>query len=197
MSRTAPVSLFLLRHGETEFNREDRIQGWRDSALTERGIAQAKRNGRVLAELIDDKEAYRLIASPIGRALNTARLVAFEMGRDAAHILTDRRLVELSLGHWEGLTWGEVGARYPEDWAARLEDKWHFQPPGGESYEQMAERLASWLADHPGPAIAVTHGAAGRILRGLYAGLSRDDMMTLEEPQDAFYELADGKITRR
>ncbi len=191
------MSLYLLRHGETVFNRENRIQGWRDSALTERGIAQAKRNGRVLAQLIDDPESHRLIASPIGRALNTARLVAFEMGRDAAHIRTDRRLVELSLGHWEGLTWDQVREQFPDDWAARRADKWHFHPPGGESYQQMAERLADWLAEHPDPAIAVTHGAAGRILRGLYLGLSRDEMATLEEPQDAFFELADGKVLRR
>ena len=191
------MSLFLLRHGETQFNRENRIQGWRDSALTERGIAQAKRNGRVLAQLIEDLKAYRIYASPIGRALDTARLVAFELGLDAREIRTDRRLVELSLGHWEGFTWDEIPERFPEDWAARLADKWHFQVPGGESYQQMAERLASWLAEHKSPAIVVSHGAAGRILRGLYLGLAPDEMMTLEEPQDAFFELANGKIERR
>ncbi|MEM7222354.1 MAG: histidine phosphatase family protein [Pseudomonadota bacterium] len=191
------MSLFLLRHGETQFNREDRIQGWRDSALTETGIAQARRNGRVLAELLADKARYRIYSSPLGRALNTARLVAFELGRDAAEIRSDRRLIELSLGHWEGFTWGEVPKRFPEDWAARVADKWTYEVPGGESYQDMATRLASWLADHPDPAIAVTHGAAGRILRGLYAGLSREEMMTLEEPQDAFFELTGGEILRR
>ena len=151
---------------------------------------------RALSELIEDPASHRLIASPLGRALNTARLVALEMGRDADDIVTDRRLIELSLGHWEGLTWDEVRRRFPEAWAARQNDRWHFEPPGGESYQQMAERLAHWLAEHPGPAVVVTHGAAGRVLRGLYLGLHPDQMAKLEEPQDAFFELADGKVIR-
>lgn len=102
--------IYLVRHGETEFNLVRRYQGWLDSPLTENGVAQAIAIGRRLAQLPDAATA-EIVASPIGRAKRTAELIAAEMGR--ADIAYDDRLREISIGSWDGLDRDEIAARAP------------------------------------------------------------------------------------
>ncbi len=96
--------LYLLRHGETEFNLEGRLQGQQDSPLTARGRAQARAHGALLKTLIAEPEAWRVVASPLGRTMDTARLACAELGLPEAAIETDPRLKEIAFGDWEGLT---------------------------------------------------------------------------------------------
>ncbi len=189
-------TLYLLRHGETEFNIAGRLQGQQDSPLTARGRVQARGHGALLATLIDDPAAWRVVASPLGRTMDTARLACAELGLPETAIETDPRLMELAYGEWEGLTYDEIETRYRDDWAARQRDPWGFVVPGGESYAMVAARAGAFLAVPRGNTIVVSHGGTGRVLRGLYARLAPLEIKTLEQPQDALHCLTQGTIAR-
>ncbi len=192
---TDPI-LYLLRHGETEFNVEGRLQGQQDSPLTARGRAQARAHGVLLRELIAEPETWRVVASPLDRALDTARLACAELGLPEAAIETDARLKEIAYGDWEGLTYAEIEVRNSDDWAARQRDPWRFVVPGGESYEMVAARAGDFLNEARGNTIVVSHGGTGRVLRGLYGRLAPPEIKTLEQPQDAIHRLAQGTVAR-
>ncbi len=188
--------IYLLRHGETVWNLEGRLQGQKDSPLTTRGIAQAQALAGLLSELIDNPAAFTMIASPLGRTWQSAVIVAEALGLGSRSIRFEPRLKEHHFGQWEGLTWNEVEARAPDLLAAREADKWNFPAPDGESYALVAARVGDWLAERNGgeKLIVVGHGLAGRVLRGLYAGLTQDEIMTASEPQDSLFRLSGGAV---
>ena len=190
--------IYLLRHGETLWNVAGRLQGQSDSPLTWRGIQQARALGESLLRQDRVDGATALISSPQGRAWQTAAIVAEVLGGNPRAIAFDDRLKELDFGAWTGLTFEEVAAAHPEDWARREADKWHVRPPGGESYADVAARARSWLDEQEGGGvrIVVCHGLFGRVLRGLYGGLPAETIFTLDEPQTALFRLNDGRIER-
>jgi len=180
------MTIFLVRHGETEWNRARRYQGWSDSPLTVRGTAQAEAIGHRLRAL-PEAEAAEIIASPTGRARRTAEIIARCLGRTAP-LRFDERLREISLGSWDGLNRVEIRSRMGEKFA---EFEWYFLTPDGENYDGFAGRVAGWLKEvGDGPVIAVSHGVVTRVLRGLYAGLPRAAALRLPVPQDRIFRLA-------
>jgi probable phosphoglycerate mutase len=188
--------IFLVRHGQTEFNAEGRVQGGLDSALTPLGVEQGKRLGRMFAGLVDP--ACRIIASPLGRAQHTARLIREHAGL-GCEIATDARLAEISLGKWDGQLRDDIEYARPDFDAGRRRFSWYFDAPGGETYEILSARLQSWLDDArklEGPTIAVSHGVSSRVLRGLFLGLSREDTLKQDVPQDACFRMHEGAIER-
>lgn len=195
--RAAPT-LFLSRHGETLWNRERRFQGQHDSPLTERGVEQARRMGRLLRATLGRASGWGLMSSPLGRAHRTAQLIAAELGLPASRIALDPRLMELNLGCWEGLTFAEIDALAPGGLADCPSSEIFFRCPDGESYDEFGSRLASWAADHARRErlIVVAHGLVGRLLRGHYAGLDRAATLDLPIPQDAIFKLCGGRIER-
>ena len=183
-------SILLVRHGETEWNRSRRYQGWSDSPLTEQGVAQAEAIGRLLSTLPEARSAA-LVASPIGRARRTAEIIRHCLGRGEP-LRFDDRLREISLGSWDGLDRRDIRSRMGADFE---EFEWYFQTPDGESYDGFAGSIAGWLAEQEsGPVIAVSHGVVTRVLRGLYAGLPRAEALRLPVPQDRIFRLGDGSI---
>jgi broad specificity phosphatase PhoE len=180
MSR--PPILFV-RHGETDWNREARLQGQREVHLNALGRRQAARNGRVLAALIEPQE-WRFAASPLARAGDTMRLILAALGRPADAFATDRRLMELTYGAWEGMTLGEIADGDAAAVAAREAGKWAFLPPGGESYAMLAERIGDWLAAVDAPVVVVAHGGVMRVLLHLVAGLPPEAAAHRPAPQD-------------
>lgn len=188
--------IYLVRHGQTAFNRERRLQGHVDSDLTEVGRRQAAAIGELLADLIaaDGGEGWRLVASPLGRAQTTAEIIAERVNLP---VETDARLIELSFGQWDGRLRSELEAEHPSAFGVT---GWGFHAPAGEGFEAVSARLASWLESlSPEPerrVIAVSHGVAGRVLRGVYAGLLREDIIEQDVPQDAVYRLMGGRIER-
>jgi broad specificity phosphatase PhoE len=184
------MTIFLVRHGETEWNRARRYQGWSDSALTARGVAQASAIGQRLRALPETADA-EIVASPIGRARRTAEIIAEALGRTAP-LRFDERLREISLGSWDGLNRADIRTRL----GAKFEEfEWYFHTPDGESYDGFRGRIAEWLREvGDSPVIAVSHGVVTRVLRGLYAGLPRADALCLPVPQDRIFRLAGGTI---
>jgi probable phosphoglycerate mutase len=188
--------IYLMRHGQTIWNTQTRLQGRMDSPLTATGVAQAQAFGHRLKTLLPDVESCRAVSSPLGRAWQTAVLAVTAMGGDPVSIEHDDRLMEHAFGEWEGLKWDEVNRDHAASLAARMADKWNVPAPGGESYADVARRTAAWLADvdETATTIVVCHGVTARVLRGVYAGLGQADVMTLSEPQDKIFALADGGI---
>lgn len=188
--------IYLMRHGETVWNVQRRLQGRRDSPLTGRGVEQARAFGRALKRLGVVEEGPRIVASPLGRAWQTAVLATEEMGLDPGVVVHDDRLLEHSFGLWEGLLWQDVERDHAASLKRRMADKWNAPAPEGESYSDVARRVAGWLEDAtPNETTLVfCHGVTARVLRGVYAGLDQATIMSLPEPQDRIFALADGGI---
>jgi broad specificity phosphatase PhoE len=187
--------ILLLRHGQTEFNREGRWQGHMDSPLTKLGVRQAQAMGRLVRELVGSEAGWRIVSSPLGRAQRTAILVGEPSGlRD---VETDPRLIEITVGAWDGRLRSEAEAQAGEEWRSK---KWDFSSPDGEPYESVVDRVGSWFDSLPPEPqrriIAVSHGITGKVIRGVYAGLDRATTIYQAAPQDAVYRLQNGQIDR-
>jgi probable phosphoglycerate mutase len=189
--------IYLVRHGQTEFNREGRIQGRMESDLTPLGRSQAAAMAALLADLVrrdGGAEGWRVVSSPQGRARATAAAIGQAL---ALPVGIDDRLAEICCGEWEGRLRTEIAQAHPERFELR---EWFFGLPGGETFEEVWARVADFLADLPPEpqrrVIAVSHGVAGRLLRGAYAGLSRRETVAQHVPQDAVFRLCGGRIDR-
>ncbi len=194
------VELLYLRHGETLWNRQRRVQGHKDSPLTRAGWWQAERLGRLLhGRFGEELGGFAWQASPLGRAWQTAVIVAETAGVDPARIVRDDRLKEMTWGDWDGLTAAEIEARDPALWQARIADRWTVAPPGGgETQTDIVTRATAWLhALPPGSrTVAVAHGALGRAVRTAFLGLAPAAMLEMDEPHDAVFWFKDGELVR-
>lgn len=190
--------LIFIRHGQTDWNRESRLQGGQDIPVNVTGERQASRNGRVLADLFAEagyeSGAFSFVASPLSRCIRTMELVRHGMGLDpASGYARDPRLREITFGRWEGRTFDELAASEPGAVAAREADKWGFVPPGGESYAMLSARIRPWLESLDRPTVAVSHGGVSRVVRGLLFGLPDDEVPRLDVPQDRLYLVEEGQ----
>jgi 2,3-bisphosphoglycerate-dependent phosphoglycerate mutase len=188
--------IYLVRHGETTWNRVGRQQGHDDSPLTETGIEQALAAGRMLQRTIPDIHSICIETSPLGRARQTALIISEILGFDPNAILVTPLLIEHHLGCWQGLTHAEIDARYPGAWQAREQNKWDYVVPGGESYVLVAERAKQWLAKkrHAPITIAVTHAIISRTIQGAYGGFTPLETVARSHRQDRVYRLHAGAV---
>lgn len=186
--------IYLLRHGETVWNRAGRFQGQGDAPLTAEGVAQARAMGRRLAQ--EELAGGRLISSPLYRAWQSAVLVAEALSLDPHSIEFEPRLMELGFGDWEGLTREEVKAHALSEWQARKADVWNHVPPGGESLAELEARAEDWLTAHRDgeTLIVLSHGLTSRVLRGLYLGIRGPDVLRYSVRQTELYRLSGGQV---
>jgi len=192
--------LYYIRHGETDWNVESRLQGRRDIPINARGRAQARQSGEILRELIArdgvDATSLDFVASPLVRARETMELVRATLGLDAKAYGVDPRLAEVAFGAWEGFTSAELGQRFPDAYAKRETDKWHFTPPQGESYAAASIRTRAWYGALTRDTVAVAHGGT---LRGLVVQLgiaTFDHAPFLDVSQGVVYVIEPGSIAR-
>lgn len=190
-----PLAYFV-RHGQTDWNVEVRLQGQADIDINARGIEQAIANGRHLACLVPNAAAFDFVASPLRRTMETMRLIRSEMGLPPDGFRTDPRLKELHFGGWQGFTFPELESKRPGSAALRAADKWGFRPPGSEaeSYAMLAERVRPWLAGLVRPTIAVVHGGVMRVLFHLVEGMPGNEAANVDTPQDRILALRDGHL---
>ena len=182
--------LLLLRHGQTEWNREGRFQGARDSRLTELGRAQALAMGNVLRRLGVGAESHRALTSPQGRARDTAKLALGPLGLGAGD---DPRLVEIGMGDWTGLTRADIDERWPGPPDEPLFD-FYCRCPGGETFTDLARRAEEVLAGLDRPTVIVTHGITLRVLCALALGRDLPEAEHLIVPQGSVARIEDGRV---
>lgn len=189
------TKLLLVRHGETDWNREGRWQGGSDTSLNDLGREQAQ---TLAAELDGDIDA--IYSSDLARARETAEIIAAKVGRE---VRLDPRLRERGFGAWEGLTGPEIEERFGE--ALRL---WRAGDGAGaedaESFEQFSERVNDFVSDivqaHPGEQVlVVSHGGSIRVIHAAATGLDyiRDhrEIPSVANCAVARYEAKNGKLT--
>lgn len=178
--------LYVIRHGQTDWNAEGRLQGQTDIPLNDTGRLQATGNGEKLKDLIGNGQDFRFVASPLARTRETMERIRSSMGLDPATYDTDKRLVELSFGDWEGHTLKEVKQFAPERLKERSRRKWSFIPPGdrAESYEILCWRIGSWLQSVTQPTVCVCHGGVIRSLFRLVGDMPEDEAASIAIPQD-------------
>jgi probable phosphoglycerate mutase len=188
--------VYLVRHGQTAWNVEYRLQGQADIALNEEGRRQASANGRHLAQLIADPKGFDFVASPMLRTRTTMELVRSAMALDPKAYRTDPRLMEMSFGDWQGFTMAELEARQPGSTKGRSPDKWDFVPPGkgAESYQMLLERVRPFFEELSRPTVCVTHGGVMRALFRMVEKLPKPQAARVETPQDRILRLKDGRL---
>jgi broad specificity phosphatase PhoE len=194
--------LYFIRHGETDWNAEARLQGQQDIPLNARGRTQAVRCGEIMRDLLarDGRRAdeFVYLSSPSSRARDTMAAVRAGLGLPANGYRTDARLIELSFGDWEGCTYTDL-RRKPgggRALAERERDKWNFVPPGGESYAQLLVRIAAWHATVTADVIVVSHGGVARTLF-VHLGLLAPAVAPVHDvDQGVVYDLGSGLLAR-
>jgi len=154
--------IYLIRHGQVAGHEEKRYNGHADVPLTPEGEAQF---GLLQLRLLK-KEIRAVYSSDLNRCQNGARLLAASHGLE---VQCDAQLRELNIGAWEGKTWTELQALYPQEWQARLADIVNYQVPQGESLADLAARvrpvIARIVASHRGEEVlVVAHGGVNRVI---------------------------------
>ncbi len=184
--------IYVIRHGQTDWNAERRLQGQKDIPLNAIGREQARQNGIDLAEILKvEALPFDFVASPLGRTRTTMEIMRGAMNLAPADYRTDERLVEVSFGDWEGHTIKELKATSRDRITERNLNKWDFIPPGddAESYEIMSWRVASWLNSVDRPTVCVTHGGVIRSLFRTIADVPKAEAAEGEIPQDRILKI--------
>jgi len=163
-----PTTIVMIRHGETEWNRENRFQGHADPPLNEAGRVQAQQ----LAEELAGETFEAAYASPLERAHETARILAARLDLD---VRPSDALCEVDVGSWSGLTRTEVEARFPDGYSRWLEYGHGWDD--GETYDELGARVVAGLrriaVAHPdGQVLTVTHGGPIRSALAAAAGVA-------------------------
>ena len=141
-----PHTIYFVRHGETIWNTERRLQGSLDSRLTNQGMFQALANAQTLEEALPNIATLPFVSSPLGRARMTMDLIRARLALPVPGYAVEELLAEVRFGDWEGLTFKEIESNFPEQWAERQLAKWTHAPPNGESFAQAAEGLGRGAA---------------------------------------------------
>ncbi|MEL6609298.1 MAG: histidine phosphatase family protein [Pseudomonadota bacterium] len=184
--------IYVLRHGETEWNAEGRMQGDLNSPLTVRGIEHARAQRRILERR--DLTGFEVRVSPLGRAIETAGIAVAPLVRS---LTTDPALREIGVGDWAGCRRDELSLdtkamQVTEDGVLAL----YQEAPGGEGFDGLAQRCEGVLDALQGPSILVTHGITSRMLRALYLGLGPEGLHDLPGGQGVVYFLSGDRHDR-
>ena len=195
-----PPTIYYIRHGETEWNAEGKLQGTRDIPLNDLGRKQAAKAGAILDRLFErdgrSEASLEFVASPLCRARATMELVRGALRLPPENYALDDRLREIGYGDWEGSTLAQMQALDPELFARRQAEKWTVSPPGGESYVAVQARVSDWYSQLRADTVAVAHGGTARALMvalGIETPASAADL-TIE--QGAVYVFSEGGLSK-
>ena len=180
--------LYILRHGQTVWNAEHRIQGSKDSPLTDKGRAQAEAQREILAA--QDLTGFSAYTSPQGRAMSTAQIALRDFN---LNLVQDARLAEIGVGDWEGLRREDLVLSEPVDESEESALDLYERAPGGEGFQALRARCQAFLADLKGPSVLVTHGITSRMLRLLALDLDIADIGRVGGGQGVIYFVEGGK----
>jgi broad specificity phosphatase PhoE len=193
-------ALYFIRHGETDFNVAQRLQGRSETRLNARGRSQSREIAGVLRGLFErdrhQPSDFAYVSSPLLRARETMELMRAELGLEPKAYAIDDRLAEISYGEWEGFTLAEIQARDPGVLQRRERDKWDFLPPGGESYREVAKRVAAWYATVTRDTVVAAHGGVARALMANFHILQEEEATHADIPHGVVYVFDGGTLAR-
>lgn len=189
------VTVYIVRHGETDWNRDRRYQGQQDIPLNVIGRAQALRNGQTLRQFLPGIAEAQFVASPLGRARETMEIVRAALDLQPGGYAIEERLKELSYGTWEGKLQAGLPQADPQGWQARAKDSFRWRPEGGESYEDLMKRTVEWLSEVDRDTVAAAHGGVVRTLQGHVGQLDVQRVPVLDAHQDQVLVLKSGSVT--
>ncbi|HXX25972.1 MAG TPA: histidine phosphatase family protein [Pseudolabrys sp.] len=197
----APPIIYYIRHGETDWNVERRLQGHKDIPLNARGREQAAHCGEVLRDLLAargiDAAALDYVSSPLGRARQTMELTRPALGLPADGYRVEPRLTEICFGSWEGFTIAQLHHRDPQRIAQREHDKWHFiAPGGGESYQEVSVRMRDWYDNICRDTVVTAHGGTARGLMATLGIAKPAAAPLIDIAQGVVYVFEGEKLTR-
>jgi len=175
----------LVRHGETEWNTEGKVQGQKNSSLTEYGVQQAQSLFR-----LRQFNPCRIYCSPLERARTTANLACFDF-------VMDNRLMEMSFGDYEGMTSAEIIRLHPTFFIERNSNKWDFCWPGGESHANVYERAKSFiesLGPSSGLTLIIAHETVNKMLAGILLNLPQEKILKLGQSNGLVWLVQDETI---
>lgn len=188
------VTLYCVRHGQTDWNAQSRYQGQQDIPLNEAGREQARRNGQVLRQLLPGIADAQYVSSPLWRARETMQLLRAELGLDPDVFTTDDRLREVNYGAWEGQLLETLQKTEGVRLAERRADPYRFQPPEGESYADLLERMRQWIDAVEADTVVATHGGVSRTMRTYLLDLDPNGILDLDVPQDRVLVIRRGEM---
>jgi broad specificity phosphatase PhoE len=193
-------TIYFIRHGETDWNAEGRLQGGQDIPLNALGRRQAEDAGHILADLWARKggcePSPRFVSSPLLRARSTMELVRRALKLPPNDYAIDERLREIGYGQWEGATLAQAQLSDPECFARRLADKWRVPPPGGESYAAVQIRMRDWYDALKTDTVAVAHGGTARALMVALELETSDVAADLMIGQGVVYVFSDAGVVK-
>ena len=196
---SGPV-IYYIRHGETSWNADGRLQGTQDTPLNDLGRRQAVQSGYILADLLTrdgrDKAQIPYLSSPLLRARTTMELMRGALNLPPRDYATDDRLREIGYGQWEGSTLAEMQAADPGFFAKRLADKWRVAPTGGETYEAVQRRMRDWYDQVRGDMVVVAHGGTARALMVALGIETPESASDLPIAQGAVYVFGNGGLKK-
>ncbi len=177
-------TIFLIRHGQTEWNVDRRFQGRLNSPLTKKGRLQAKENALKLKKYIDKFDNIKIFSSPLGRAKETVEIICNELEIDKSNIIYDNRIMEFSYGIFEGQKVEDM--LKTEEFQKREADKWNYQIENGESYRIVQKRVKDFLDEikFEKEIILVAHEMVNRTIRGLYCNYNTEETLKLRQPNN-------------
>ncbi len=188
------LTLYIIRHGQTDWNARGIIQGRTNTRLNALGREQAGRNGEVLADILVNADDFGFVSSPLDRACETMEIIRKKLGLPTKNYKTDDRLLEVNYGDWQKHSWEELRKEKSKEIEERFADPWGTIAPGGESYEQAMLRVNSWLNEIGKNIVAVTHGGVMRCIRGQILNEATALRPTFDVPHDRILLLQDNRI---
>ncbi|MDE2444547.1 MAG: histidine phosphatase family protein [Alphaproteobacteria bacterium] len=192
LNRPLPT-IYFVRHGETDWNKQGLIQGSVETELNATGLQQVQDVATAIAAHRDEIAGCKLVCSPQLRAKQTMGFITAALGVSMASVTTEPRVRELGFGIWEGKPFWELkdSPLYPAD----AEGRYYWRPEGGESYQDGVARVDDWLSTVTQTTLVVAHGAVGRCLMGYVAGLEPAALVNLKTPQGCYCKLENGTIS--
>jgi broad specificity phosphatase PhoE len=190
--------IYIVRHGQTEWNLQGRKQGRKDSPLTLKGIEQAKNIANILNNNIEDYSEYIIVISPQWRCQQTASIICELTGNEFSECVIEEGLREHSFGMWEGKTEEEIEKEFPNFLSNRykLENHWSYIVPMGESYELLDRRIKNVLSKYKNEKIIfICHEMVSKVMRGNILKMNNSDVLMLKHPQDVIYKIENEQLS--
>lgn len=180
------VTIYFVRHGQTQWNARGLAQGTSDIELNTLGRDQARVNGKRLANLVKDTAAkLDYVSSPLKRAKETMEILRTALGLPAAGYSVDPRLKELGFGVSEGTSWPEYAQRLTDAHKKSGADPWAFAADGGgESYATLSARVMPFFAELERDTVVACHGGVSRCIQVAMGGTTPIDAINMAIPQD-------------